>query len=110
MKFFQAHYFRSTCTFLFGEFKMTHQATINGFSLFSRMASVGLFTVLLTIAFVYFCDGRTPCVKIMTTYSALAWWVNFVLRTAKNAPALQAIPAGIRSKKKLFMSERTRLH
>ena len=24
-------------------------------------------------------DVRTPCVKIMTTYSAVAWWVNNVL-------------------------------
>ena len=22
-------------------------------------------------------DGQTPCVKIMTTYLALAWWVNY---------------------------------
>ena len=32
------------------------------------------------VARICFCDGRTdvrtPCVKIMTTFSAVAWWVN----------------------------------
>ena len=43
------------------------RCSANRFSLYLRMVSiVGRFS---------FCDGRTPRAKIMTTYSAVAWWV-----------------------------------
>ena len=59
---------------------MTHQATANRWSLSSHMVPV--------VARFCFCDGRMDgrtdgrtggrisCVKIMTTYSAVAWRVN----------------------------------
>ena len=49
------------------EFKMTHQALANRFSLFSLM-------VTRTSAFLFL--RRTLCVKIMSTYSTMGWWVN----------------------------------
>ena len=73
---------------------MTHQATANRrWSLFSRMVSVDS-----RAFFVFFTDGqtyvRTPRVKIMTTNSAVAWWVNkficydFTVTTCKPNPTL----------------------
>ena len=50
------------------EFKMTHQVTVNSWSLSSHMVTVvELFCVLFS--------GHL-CVKIMNTYVAVAWWVN----------------------------------
>ena len=54
-----------------GDFRVTHQAPANRWSLFSSMVSF--------VAHFHFCGGRkdvrAPCVKIMTTNSAVARWV-----------------------------------
>ena len=39
--------------------------------------------VALTL-FLWRTDVRTPCVKIMTTYSAVSWWVNMLLIHSAN--------------------------
>ena len=53
------------------EFIVTHHARANMWSLFSCMWSV-----VASILFFRQKYGRTPWVKIMTTYSAVAWWVK----------------------------------
>ena len=65
-------------TNLYSEFKMTHQATANRWSFIIFTHGVrrsGYFVIVSIVAFC-FCDVRTdvrtPCVKIMTTYSAVA--------------------------------------
>ena len=58
------------------EFKMTHQATANRWWLFSCMVYVVERANVSIAARFSFSDGRTHTVKIMTTYSAVAWWVN----------------------------------
>ena len=40
------------------------------------MGGHSLWLVVALILFFGRMDGRTPCVKIMTTYSTVAWWVN----------------------------------
>ena len=62
-----------------GEFKMTHQATANIFNHGARRRAYFVYqafeaSVLVRICF--FLDVRTPCLKIMTSYSSVAWWVN----------------------------------
>ena len=75
------------------EFKMTHQTPANRWSLSShtwcRSQCVFCFPdthVSFAAHFIIFVtDGQdvwTPCVKIMTTYLAVAWWVNFCLKMA----------------------------
>ena len=51
------------------ELKMTHQAPANRCSLFSCM-------VLVEADFRFVMDVRTPCLRIMITYLAVAWWIN----------------------------------
>ena len=66
---------------------MTHQTTAKRFLLFSRMASVVLFTGRCS-EFVCFCngrtDGQTPCVKIMTTYSVVAFVGQYTRISSKH--------------------------
>ena len=64
----------------FGEFKMTHQATgSHYFHAWCPLQRVFCFPSLdssLAECFIGRTDGRTPCVKIMTTFSAVAWWAK----------------------------------
>ena len=61
-----------------GEFKMTHQAT--GSHYFHVWRPLYRVFYVSVVARFCFSDGRTDVrtarVKIMTTYSAVAWWVN----------------------------------
>ena len=71
---------------------MTHQATAKRLSLFSCLVSlVGgiLFSARFHFVTDVRTDGRTTCVKIMTTYSAVAWRVNksIVLKVSHKAPS-----------------------
>ena len=58
------------------EFKMTHHAPVNRWSLFSSMVSVVGSAYFVYWALTLACYFRTLCMKIMTTYSAVAWWVK----------------------------------
>ena len=66
---------------------MTHQAPANRWSLFLYLVSVVLFSgpQVSVVGRFCLCDGRTevrstdvrtPCLIIMITYSAVAWWVK----------------------------------
>ena len=61
------------------ELKLTHQATANRWPLSAHMVPG-----VAALFFVFWMDVRTPHVKIMTTNSAVAWWVNW-MKNYKNS-------------------------
>ena len=57
--------------------KMTHQATANSFTLGVRCSTCCFPGTKVSAAErFYFSDVPTPCVKIMTNYSAVAWSIK----------------------------------